>query len=138
MNNILYKKQHKIKLSLITNKKWSDVRYGTYAIKAVNSGILTAKQVESFRRVISRVTKRVGRVFIRVFFNLSKTKKPLLSRMGKGCGLIKNWIAVIRKGTVILELNGAPKRISMTALNTASVYLPIRVVVISRCLYLLR
>jgi large subunit ribosomal protein L16 len=90
MNNITYKKQHKIKLSLITNKTSSTVKYGTYAIKAVNAGILTAKQVESSRRVISKETKRTGRVFIRVFFNLSKTKKPLLSRMGKGCGVIKN------------------------------------------------
>jgi len=90
MNINIYKKQHKIKLSSITNKTYNGVKYGFYGIKAVSAGILTAKQVEASRRVISRKTNRIGKVFIRIFFNLAKTKKPLLSRMGKGCGLIKN------------------------------------------------
>jgi large subunit ribosomal protein L16 len=89
MNIIVYKKQHKTKVSSITNKTSNRIKHGLYAIKVVVSGVLTAKQVEASRRVISRETKRIGRVFIRVFFNLAKTKKPLLSRMGKGCGPIK-------------------------------------------------
>jgi large subunit ribosomal protein L16 len=90
MSIILYKKQHKIKLSSLTNSTSNIIKYGLYAIKAVTAGVLTAKQVEASRRVISRETKRIGKVFIRIFFNLAKTKKPLLSRMGKGCGSIKN------------------------------------------------
>lgn len=90
MNINVYKKQHKIKLSLITNQTSNDVKYGFYGIKAVSTAVLTAKQLEASRRVISRKTNRIGKVFIRIFFNLAKTKKPLLSRMGKGCGLIKN------------------------------------------------
>jgi large subunit ribosomal protein L16 len=90
MNKILYKKRHKIKLSCITNKNLNVIKYGFYALKVVAPGVLTAKQVEAARRVISRETKRIGKIFIRVFFNLAKTKKPLLSRMGKGCGPIKN------------------------------------------------
>jgi large subunit ribosomal protein L16 len=90
MNIIFYKKQHKTKLSYITNKTSSTTKYGLYSLKTLKAGVLTSKQVEASRRVISRETKRIGRIFIRVFFNLAKTKKPLLSRMGKGCGVIKN------------------------------------------------
>lgn len=135
MNIIVYKKQHKTKVSSITNKTSNRIKHGLYAIKVVVSGVLTAKQVEASRRVISRETKRIGRVFIRVFFNLAKTKKPLLSRMGKGCGPIKTWIAVVRKGTIILELNGVSKRVSMTALHIASMRLPLRVVIVQRPLH---
>jgi large subunit ribosomal protein L16 len=86
----VYKKIHKIKISSLINKKLSTIKYGLHGLKVVKPGILTAKQIETARRVISRETKRVGKVFIRVFFNLPITKKPLLSRMGKGCGPIKN------------------------------------------------
>jgi large subunit ribosomal protein L16 len=90
MNILFYKKQHTIKLSSITNKTSNSIKYGFYGIKSVVSGVLTAKQVEASRRVVSKKTNRIGKIFIRVFFNLAKTKKPLLSRMGKGCGAIKN------------------------------------------------
>jgi large subunit ribosomal protein L16 len=90
MNIRIYKKQHKIKLSSITNKTSNTIKYGFYGIKSVVSGILTAKQIEVSRRVVSKKINRMGKIFIRVFFNLAKTKKPLLSRMGKGCGSIKS------------------------------------------------
>ena len=128
----LYIKQHKIKLSSITNKTSNTVDFGFYGIKSVVSGILTAKQVEASRRVISRKTNRIGKIFIRIFFNLAKTKKPLLSRMGKGCGSIKNWVSILKKGTVILELNGVSKINSINALNAASIRLPLKVIVVQR------
>ena len=132
MNISVYKKQHKIKLSSITNKTSNTIKYGFYGIKSVVAGILTAKQVEASRRVVSRKTNRIGKIFIRVFFNLAKTKKPLLSRMGKGCGSIKNWVAIIKKGTIILELNGVSRSISINALNAASIRLPLKVIVTQR------
>lgn len=134
MNTILYKKRHKIKLSCITKKNANVIKYGFYALKAVVPGVLTAKQVEASRRVVSRETKRIGKIFIRVFFNLAKTKKPLLSRMGKGCGPIKKWIAIVQKGTIILELNGVSKRASINALNAASIKLPLKVSVVERAI----
>ena len=86
----VYKKIHKIKISALINKKLSTIKYGVHGLKTITPGVLTAKQIETARRVISRATKRIGKVFIRVFFNLPITKKPLLSRMGKGCGVIKS------------------------------------------------
>jgi len=85
-----YKKKHKIQISTLTNKKLSTLKYGFHGLKVVKPGILTTKQIETARRVISRETKRICKVFIRIFFNLPITKKPLLSRMGKGCGVVKN------------------------------------------------
>lgn len=132
MNIIVYKKQQKIKVSSITNGASNTIKHGEYAIKAFDSGVLTAKQVEAVRRAISRETKRIGRVFIRVFFYLAKTKKPLLSRMGKGCGPIKTLIAIVQKGTIILELSEVSKRVAVAALQIASKGLPLRVILIQR------
>lgn len=130
---VLQKKRHKIKISLLISKKWNKVEYGFYGLKSTTGGVLTAKQLEASRRVISRETKRVGKIFIRVFFSLPITKKPLLSRMGKGCGQVKSWVVVVKKGTVILEINGVnDTRLAKNALKTASLRLPIKVVTVAR------
>lgn len=128
----VYKKIHKIKISSLINKKLSTIKYGVHGLKVVTPGILTAKQVETVRRVISRATKRISKVFIRVFFNLPITKKPLLSRMGKGCGVIKSWIAIVKKGTVVIEVDGISQSFAKQVLKSASIRLPLQVSIISR------
>jgi len=135
MNVIVYRKQHKIKISSISNKTSSDVKYGFFGLKAVTSGILTSKQLEATRRVVSRETKRTGKIFIRVFFILAITKKPLMSRMGKGSGPIKGWVAIIKKGMILLELSGVNERNSISSLKTAGLRLPLKVIVVSRAIY---
>ena len=132
MHTNIYIKQHKIKISSLMNKKLTTIKYGFYGLKIVTPGILTPKQIETARRVISRETKRIGKIFIRIFFSLPITKKPLMSRMGKGCGVIKKWIAVVKSGTVILEINGVSKRLAKNALKLASLRLPLKVNIISR------
>ena len=89
MNEVVYKKLHKKKLLYKISKNSSLIKYGAYALKALVSGILTPTQVEASRRVLSRETHRVGKINIRINFNFPVTKKPLLSRMGKGSGPIK-------------------------------------------------
>jgi large subunit ribosomal protein L16 len=84
-----FKKKHKTKISVLVNKKTNVLIYGFFGLKSVIGGILTSKQLETARRVVTRETGRLGRVFIRIFFCFSKTKKPLHSRMGKGSGVIK-------------------------------------------------
>jgi len=84
-----YKKRHKIKFSKTTTDYLSTIKFGSYGLKATSSGFLTAKQLEAARRVIARTTKRIGKIIIRVYFQHPITKKPLLTRMGKGCGAIK-------------------------------------------------
>jgi large subunit ribosomal protein L16 len=89
MSVIIYKKLHKKKLLSEVSANSSLIKYGTYALQAVVSGILKPSQVEAVRRVITRETQRVGKIFVRIKFNFPVTKKPLLSRMGKGSGPIK-------------------------------------------------
>jgi len=89
MSEIVYKKLHKKNLFSKVSANSSFIKYGVYALKVVASGILIPTQVEAARRVLSRKTKRIGKIIIRVRFNFPVTKKPLLSRMGKGSGPIK-------------------------------------------------
>lgn len=89
MKNKLYKKRHKIKnKEKKINNFLGTLKFGEYGLKACSSGELTAKQVESMRRILVQVTRRIGKVKIRVFFQQPITKKPLHSRMGKGCGAV--------------------------------------------------
>ena len=91
MGIIQYKKKHKHnnKNRSTLNNYLSNLQFGLYGIKAIESGVLLVQEIETIRRVISRITKRVTNVFIRVFFYHPITKKSLKSRMGKGVGLIK-------------------------------------------------
>jgi len=132
MSKIVYKKLHKKNLFSTVSANSSLIKYGVYALKVVESGILTPTQVEAARRVLSRKTKRIGKIIIRVRFNFPVTKKPLLSRMGKGSGPIKYWIATVPKGTIILEFTGITNRISMLALKASSFRLPLKTVIFER------
>ena len=127
-----FKKQHKILLNTNVNKKSSLIKYGIYALKAISPGKLNAIQLETARRVISRQTKRVGKIFIQIIFQIPLTKKFLLSRMGKGSGPIKKWKALISLGTIIIEFAGPSKRNSINALKASSLKLPLKTNVIQR------
>jgi large subunit ribosomal protein L16 len=86
-----YKKYHKKKnICKFEKNKLISIKRGLYAIKTLNSGILTPKQLETARRIIAKITKRLGKIIINIFFKHPLTKKPLLSRMGKGSGNIEN------------------------------------------------
>jgi large subunit ribosomal protein L16 len=86
-----YKKKFRLKKIVnVKNKFLGLCQFGFYGIKAVSSGFLTNKQVETMRRVIAKITKRIGNIFIRVVFQHSLTGKSLHTRMGKGAGFIKN------------------------------------------------
>jgi len=90
MDIFKYKRKHKkYKQIKATSLYLTTIQFGVYGIKSLESTTLTEKQVETVRRILARVTKRQGRIFIRTFFNQAITKKPLLSRMGKGGGAIK-------------------------------------------------
>jgi large subunit ribosomal protein L16 len=128
------KKKHKVKISVLLKKQANNLIYGFFGLKSLVGGVLTAKQLETARRVISRETNRIGRVFIRVFFSLQKTKKPLHSRMGKGSGVVKLWIAVVKKGSIILEMCYICSKISKIALKLARLKLPIKCILVERCL----
>jgi large subunit ribosomal protein L16 len=111
------------KLELKTNK----LQFGNVGLKAINSGIITARQIEAARQAISRKIKKKGKIWIRIFPDLPITAKPISSRMGKGKGSISHWGARVKGGTMLFEICGIkdPKIIE-SALRTGSAKLPLK------------
>lgn len=111
------------KLEFKTNK----LRFGTVGLKAVNSAIITARQLEASRQAISRKIKKKGKIWIRIFPDLPITAKPISSRMGKGKGSVSHWAVRVKGGSMLFEICGIkdPKIIE-SALRTGSAKLPLK------------
>ncbi|WP_343189403.1 50S ribosomal protein L16 [Buchnera aphidicola] len=106
--------------------------FGTFGLKAVTRGRLTARQIESARRVITRSIKRVGKIWIRVFPDKPITKKPLEVRMGKGKGNVEYWVSLVQPGKILYEISGVSEEISKLALKLASDKLPIKTIFVNK------
>src|SRR5690242_19753110 len=96
------------------------VAFGDFALQALEPGWVTARQIEAARIAISRHVKRGGKVWIRVFPDKPITKKPLETRMGKGKGNPEEWVAVVRPGRILYEMEGVPEADAREAFRTAS------------------
>jgi large subunit ribosomal protein L16 len=128
-----YKKYHKQnKLGRKEKDSLRGLKKGFYGLKVLESGIITPKQLETARRVIARITKRAGKIFINVFCNHPLTKKPLLSRMGKGAGGIDSWIAYVKRGEIIIEVKGVSKKLILMAFKAVQYRISIKMVIIER------
>nr|BBQ05364.1 50S ribosomal protein L16 [Hemiarma marina] len=101
-----------------------DLRFGSYGLQVLERSRISARQLEAFRRVLSRRTKRMGQVWFRVFPQKPYTSKPLEVRMGKGKGSVDYWAADVRPGRVIVELDGIPESVAIDALQGARAKLP--------------
>ncbi len=110
----------------------STISFGEYALKAVESGKLTAQQIEAARIAINRKIKRGGQVWIRVFPDKPVTKKPAETRMGKGKGSPEYWVAVTKPGKIIYELAGVEEELAIRALTLAGAKLPFKTKVITK------
>ncbi|QLG88703.1 50S ribosomal protein L16 [Chitinibacter bivalviorum] len=108
------------------------VAFGEFGLKATSRGRLTARQIESARRAITRYIKRGGRVWIRVFPDKPISTKPAEVRMGGGKGSPDYYVAEIQPGKVLYELNGVSEEIAREAFRLASAKLPFAVTVVSR------
>lgn len=108
------------------------VDFGEYGLQATESGRITARQIESARVAITRHVKRGGKIWIRVFPHKSITKKPAETRMGKGKGTPEEWVAVVKKGTILYEMEGVPEHVAREALRLAAHKLPVATKVLSR------
>ena len=104
----------------------SAVSFGDYGLQALESGWLTARQVEAARIALSRYVKRTGKLWIRIFPDKPITKKPAETRMGKGKGPVEGWIAVVRPGKVLYEIMGVPEDKAREALYIAAQKLPVK------------
>ena len=108
------------------------VNFGEYGLKATTRGRLTARQIEAGRRALTRYIKRGGRVWIRVFPDKPVSKKPLEVRMGKGKGNPEYWVALVKPGTVIYEMEGVGKEQAREAFRLAAAKLSVRTTFVSR------
>jgi large subunit ribosomal protein L16 len=102
------------------------IAFGDYGLKAMEPGWLTDRQIEAARVAITRFIKRSGRIWIRVFPDKPVTKKPQETRMGKGKGNPEFWVAVVRPGRILYEMEGVPEEVAREAMRLAGHKLPIR------------
>ncbi len=128
---VKYRKQQKGKRR---GKAWrgSQVTFGEYGLKALESGWVTDRQIEAGRVAITRFIKRGGKIWIRVFPDKPITKKPAETRMGKGKGAPEGWVAVVRPGKIIYEMEGVPEDQAQEAMRLAAHKLRVRAKVVKR------
>ena len=126
-----FRKQHKGRNTGIA-VRGSSVSFGEFGLKSVSRGRLTARQIESGRRTISRHVKRGGKIWIRIFPDKPITKKPLEVRMGKGKGSVEYWVAQIRPGTMLYEIQGVSEELAREAFALAAAKLPLKTLFTTR------
>lgn len=122
---IKYRKQQR---GRTRGKAWKGhaVAFGDYGLKAMESGWITDRQIEAGRIAITRFIKRSGRVWIRIFPDKPVTKKPQETRMGKGKGGPEFWVAVVRAGRILYEMEGVSEEVAREALRLAGHKLPVK------------
>ena len=108
------------------------LNFGAYGLKAQEPGRITARQIEAARRAITRHIKRAGRVWIRIFPDVPVSKKPTEVRMGKGKGTTEFWVARVKPGRIMFELDGVPPELAAVAFELAAAKLPIATKMVSR------
>ncbi len=111
------------------------VAFGDFGLKALEPGWITQRQIEASRVALTRMMKREGKVWIRIFPDKPVTKKPAETRMGSGKGVPEFWVAVVKPGLILFELGGVQKDVAMEALQHASHKLPIKTKFVTRLNY---
>jgi large subunit ribosomal protein L16 len=119
-----YRKQQKGRIKGLAYKG-SSVSFGSFGLKTLEAGRLTNRQIEAARIAMTRYMKREGKVWIRIFPDKPVTAKPQEVRMGKGKGALDHWVAVIKPGRIMFELDGVPLEIAQEALRLAAQKLPV-------------
>ena len=126
-----YRKQFKGRIHGAA-KGGSDLAFGEYGLKAQEPNRVNAREIEAARRAITRHMKRAGRVWIRIFPDVPVSKKPTEVRMGKGKGSPEYWVAKVKPGRIIFEIDGVPDDVAREALRLGAAKLPIKTKVVTR------
>jgi large subunit ribosomal protein L16 len=128
---VKYRKQQRGRMR---GKAWrgSTVSFGEYGLKALECGWITDRQIEAARVAMTRFIKRGGKVWIRLFPDKPITKKPAETRMGKGKGAPEQWVAVIRPGKILFEMEGVTPDVAREAMGLAADKLPMRTRLVTR------
>jgi len=107
-------------------KGGSVINFGSYGLKATEAERITSRQIEAARRALTRHMKRQGRVWIRIFPDIPVTAKPIEVRMGKGKGSVDRWVAKVKPGRVMFEVDGVAEDVAKEALRLAAMKLPVK------------
>ena len=113
-------------------KGGSAINFGNYGLKAIEPERVTSRQIEAARRALTRHMKRQGRVWIRIFPDIPVTAKPIEVRMGKGKGSVDRWVAKVKPGRVMFEVDGVAEYVAKEALRLAAMKLPVKCRFITR------
>ncbi len=116
---VKYRKQMKGRIRG-TAQRGASVAFGDYGLQVLESGKITARQIEAARIAMTRHVKRGGKIWIRIFPDKPITKKPAETRMGKGKGNVEDWVAVVRRGRILYEMEGVPREVAVQALKLAA------------------
>jgi len=128
---VKYRKQHRGRRRGMAYRG-SQLEFGDYGLKALEVAWITDRQIEASRVAMTRSIKRGGRIWIRLFPDKPITKKPAETRMGKGKGAPEGWVAVVRPGKILFEMEGVPLDVAKQAMALASHKLPIKTKFVSR------
>ena len=115
-------------------KAWrgSSIAFGDYGLRVLEAGWITDKQIEAARVAVTRFVKRGGKIWVRVFPDKPITKKPAETRMGKGKGAPEGWVAVVKPGRILYEMEGVPPQVAREALRLASNKIGLRTTFVQR------
>ena len=120
-----FRKAHKGRIHG-NSKGGTQLNFGSYGLKAVSPERITARQIEAARRAITRHLRRAGRVWIRIFPDVPVTAKPIEVRMGKGKGSVDRWVAKVKPGRIMFEVDGVSELIAKEGLRLAAMKLPVK------------
>ena len=120
-----YRKPHRVSYDGHA-KGNTELHFGDYGLMAKDGAWVSARQIEAARIAMTRYMKRGGKVWINIFPQLARTKKPLETRQGKGKGNVDQWVAVVKEGKIMFEISGVTEDIAREALRLASHKLPIK------------
>lgn len=122
---VKYRKHHRGRMKGDATRG-NTIAFGSYGLMSLDAHWITSRQIEAARIAMTRHVKRGGKVWIRVFPDKSFTKKPLETRMGKGKAAVEGWVAVVKPGRVLFEMDGVPEAVAKEAMRLAMHKLPIR------------
>ncbi len=128
---VKYRKQQKGRVRGVA-RRGATLHFGEFGLQAVGSGWLNAREIEAARVAMTRHVKRGGRIWIRIFPDKPYTKKPAETRMGKGKGAPEGWVAVVRPGRILYEIQGVPRDLAREALRLAAHKLSVRTKFVER------
>lgn len=128
---VKYRKQQKGRMKGNAGRG-TEVSFGTFGLKSLDSSWITNRQIEAARIALTRYMKREGKVWIRIFPDKPYTSKPQEVRMGKGKGAPEGWVAVVKPGRIMFELDGVSMEVAKEALRLAAQKLPVQTKVVTR------